>query len=156
MFDRCSAKRITTEITKLLTAQRSASPVRRTVPQCGVSAQNRSSRANSVVAAAETSREDYGKNCSQSLLHVLQTARAGTYINESSEEGTSHRSTFPEKFSCRTCFLFLLIRAFCGHFYIPLVDSDRTKVLITYTLYYIKVLIVMIKKWLNFFLLDTK
>jgi len=41
----------------------------------------------------------------QSLLHVLRTARAGTYLlYESSEEGTSHRSTFPEKFSRRFVF----------------------------------------------------
>lgn len=127
----CSATRIITEIAKLLTVRRSASPVRRTAPQCGVSAQNRSSRANSVVAAAETSREDYGKNCSRSLFYTCcgPRERERTEASRASEEGTSHRSTFPEKFSRRTCFLFLLsvsdhscfLRSFLHSFLIVLV-----------------------------------
>jgi len=41
----------------------------------------------------------------QSLLHVLRTARAGTFCTSwANEEGTSHRSTFPEKFSRRFVF----------------------------------------------------
>jgi len=122
----CSATRIITEIAKLLTARRSASPVRRTAPQCGVSAQNRSSWANSVVAAAETSREDYGKNCSRSLLHVLRTARAGTYLLYESSERRRNESSFdfsgkilvPLCISSSCCYR-QHIRAFCDRFYIP-------------------------------------
>lgn len=136
----CSATRIIAEIAKLLTARRSASSVRRTAPQCGVSAQNHSSWANSVVAAAETSREDYGKNCSRSLFYTCcgPRERGRSKRSESSERRRNESSfDFSGKIlALRACFLFLLSVTDHSCFLRPFLHSFLIVVVLKCSSYY--------------------